>query len=134
MLDKITRSPLLGYGYGCSGVTLGDLYVVDDLQPLRHAHCEFLNVVLCTGWFGGLLLVAMLLQQALDFWRCPDALPDYVLVLVFIAGLTEPVLLTPMPAALTIAWIVAMLWRNLDVPSGGINPPAAMQTPGGPRS
>ncbi len=130
VFGKIARSPVLGYGYGCSGVTLGDLYVVDELQPLRHAHSELLNVVLCTGWFGGLLLAAMLLQQALAFWRRPDALPDYILVLVFIAGLTEPVLLTPMPSVLTIAWIVAMLWRNLDAPSAGITSPAAMRMPG----
>ena len=85
VFGKIGKSPLLGHGYGCAGVAFGDVRIDGDPSVLRHAHNEFLNVVLCTGWFGGLLLAAMFLQQSLSravptpcpitsrsSWRLPD--------------------------------------------------------------
>jgi hypothetical protein len=82
---------------------------------LHHAHNLLLNITLCTGAVGGLLLVAMLVHQL--FWALggPEAVPDAATVFILVAGITEPLLFGPMPRAHTVIWLLALFWRQCGV-------------------
>jgi O-antigen ligase len=112
--DQIARSPLIGYGYGCSRYVLARYpgSASDDFQPL-HAHNLWLDVAVTTGLIGVLLYAAMIAQQAVGFVRRPAAFPDMALLLVLVAGNTEPVLFGAMPKTHTVLWMIALVWRGL---------------------
>ena len=131
VFGKIARSPMLGYGYGCSGVTLGDL-VVDDLQPLRHAHSELLNVGPLHGLVRGCAACGHAAPARAGF-LAPSRRPArlYLSPRVY----RRPYRTGPADAYAqcteAIAWIVAMLWRRCQRASHpGITSPAAMRMPG----
>jgi O-antigen ligase len=114
VVDEIARSPVIGYGYGCSRYVL-DRYpgsASDDFLPL-HAHNLWLDVAVATGLIGVLLYAAMIAQQMVGFVRWPAAFPDMALVLVLVAGNTEPVLFGAMPKTHTVLWMIALVWRGL---------------------
>jgi O-antigen ligase len=114
VIAKCEESPVLGWGYGCSRYALAD-YTGGEYREfdLHHAHSLLLNVILCTGLLGGLLLAAMIVQQVVLAAARPDALPDMVLVFVLVAGITEPLLFGPMPRSHTVIWLIALFWRPL---------------------
>jgi O-antigen ligase len=116
VIARWEESPILGWGYGCSRHVLaryaGGEYGAFDLH---HAHNLLLNITLCTGAVGGLLLVAMLVHQL--FWALggPEAVPDAATVFILVAGITEPLLFGPMPRAHTVIWLLALFWRQCGV-------------------
>ncbi len=127
---KLTlKSPLCGYGCGCASLA-GYGFFDDDDPPLRHAHNEILNVVLCTGWVGAGLVLATFLQQLYLAWASPSGLPDYVALVAMIVGITEPILFTNLPTLLTILWLLALMWRQLPELPDGV--PAVAATNGHP--
>lgn len=113
-VEKLRESPWVGYGHGGSRYALASFsnhaYEANDLH---HAHNLLLNVALCTGLVGGLLVVAMLLTQLWGLFRRPATFPDLAMVTVFFGGLTEPILFGPMPRAGTIIWLIALFWRQM---------------------
>lgn len=114
VLGEIADSPLIGYGYGCERYVLARYpgSSSDNFQP-RHAHNLWLNVAVGTGLIGALLYSGMILQQLAGFFRWPSALPDMALILVLVAGNTEPVLFGPLPKTHTVLWMIALFWRRM---------------------
>lgn len=115
VVAKCEESPVLGWGYGCSRYVLaryagGDYGAFD----LHHAHNLLLNITLCTGVVGGLLLVGMLLNQLLLAVGSHDPVPDMATVFILVAGITEPLLFGPMPRSHTVIWLLALFWRQSD--------------------
>jgi len=125
-LTKIRQAPLQGHGYGSARHALADARDVSGYQPneLHHAHNLFLNVILCTGIIGGLLLLAMVCDLLLAMWRRPAGFPDVALVVVLLAGIAEPMLFGPMPRLHTMVWFIALFWRQLDATLDGKTSPA----------
>ena len=111
-VERIRESPIIGYGYGNARQALADGAGGYEAFELHHAHNLLLNVLLCTGVVGGLLLLGMVVTPTLALLRRPAALADLALVIVLVAGLTEPVLFGPMPRVMTIVWFVGVLWRQ----------------------
>lgn len=113
VVDEITRSPALGYGYGCSRYVLARYpgSSSDDFQP-RHAHNLWLDIAVATGLIGMLVCAGMALQQLAGMVRSPSALPDLTLIFVLVAGLTEPLLFGAMPKTHTVIWLIALFWRS----------------------
>jgi exopolysaccharide production protein ExoQ len=108
-LEKIWESPIVGWGYGCSR------FVMDDpkfsFQP-NHAHNLFLNVALCMGIPGALLLLAMLGHQLIDAVRRPSIVPTIAVALLLVAGITEPLVFGPMPRSHTVILLITLFWRQ----------------------
>jgi O-antigen ligase len=113
-LEKVRESPWIGYGHGGSRYALAWFsnwgYGENDLH---HAHNLLLNVTLSTGFIGGFLVLAMLLSQLLRLFRAPVDFPDLAVVVVLLAGLTEPAILGPMPRGSTLIWLIALFWRQM---------------------
>ncbi len=114
-LDKVFKSPWVGYGYGGSRYALSEFsnhaYSESDLH---HPHNMLLNTMLCVGLFGVMIVVAMLFTQLGKLFTSPSIFPDLILIVVLIIGLTEPVIFGPMPRGSTIVWLIALFWRQLD--------------------
>jgi len=116
VMAKCEEAPILGWGYGCSRYVLAS-YAEGDYRAfdLHHAHNLLLNVTLCTGVVGGLLLAGMLLNQAFLAVKHPDAVPDLATVFILVAGITEPLLFGPMPRSHTVIWLLALFWRQSEM-------------------
>lgn len=116
VVAKCEEAPILGWGYGCSRHVLAS-YAGGDYRAfdLHHAHNLLLNVALCTGVVGGLLLAGMLLHQAFLAVKHPDAVPDLATVFILVAGITEPLLFGPMPRSHTVIWLLALFWRQSEM-------------------
>lgn len=109
VIDKVARAPWLGYGFG------GSRFVVNDFEtfPAAHAHQLLLDCLLETGAVGALLLTAMLVVQFFRLCAAPAAFADAVTVLVIVTGLTETPIFNPVPEAFTLAWLIALFWRDI---------------------
>lgn len=114
VVGEIAHSPLIGYGYGCERYVLARYpgSSSDNFQP-RHAHNLWLNVAVGTGLIGALFYSGMILQQLAGFFRWPSAMPDMALILVLVAGNTEPILFGPLPKTHTVLWMIALFWRRI---------------------
>lgn len=125
-LEKIQQAPWLGYGHGASRQALSAFkhssYGVNDLD---HAHNLLLNVTLCTGVAGGLLVAFMLFAQLRALVRKPALFPDLALVTVLVGGLMEPILFGPMPRGSTIIWLIALFWRQMGASVEDMQPAEA---------
>jgi len=108
-LEKIAESPLVGWGYGCSR------FVMDDpkfsFQP-NHAHNLLLNVALCMGIPGAMLLLGMLGHLLVDALRRPSIVPTIAVAILLVAGITEPLVFGPMPRSHTVILLIALFWRQ----------------------
>jgi O-antigen ligase len=83
---------------------------------INHAHNLLLNVMINTGVVGGLLLAAMLLAQVGQMFLRPSAFPDMMVVMILVLGFADIPLLSVMPDAPTLLWIIAAVWRPLADP------------------
>ncbi len=119
-LEKIGQSPWMGYGYGSPRALMSTarLAAFTSFETI-HAHNIFLNMALCGGVVGVLLLAAMFLSLGWGFVRSPDAVPDMVLVLAFVGGMTEAVVFSPMPRLYSVIWLIALFWRQVGASLGG---------------
>jgi len=123
-LERIREAPLVGCGHGAARYALAAFTSSGyDVNDLHHAHNQLLNVVLCSGVVGGLLVAAMLLHQTSALFRRPDAFADVATVFVLVVGLTEVVLFGPMPRSHTLIFLIALFWRQIgasveDAPAG----------------
>jgi O-antigen ligase len=105
---NIARSPLFGFGYGCSRFVM-----MHNFFATHHAHNLLLNVGLNAGLVGMLLVFWML---AVLLWRAaaaPSGFPDVIAVLVLVAGLADFVMLGPIPDSHTLLFFVALHWACL---------------------
>ena len=113
--DRIAEAPIIGHGYGCARHVCYDFFDSGYAKgELHHVHNLHLNTVLCLGVVGGVLLALTLLGQLAQAFLSPRWFPDAVLFVVLAAGVTEPVLLGPMPRSHTVMWAFALLWRYLE--------------------
>jgi O-antigen ligase len=108
-IEKIGRSPWLGYGYGCPRFVLKD----SDAFATWHAHNLILNVALATGIIGavlvGLTLGGMILSAVIQ----PNVVADVILVMVLATSLTDVSLFDPIPGAFSTLWLIALFWRPM---------------------
>jgi len=105
---KIAESPLLGYGYGCSRFLLTG----SEEIAVFHAHNQLLNAALEMGVVGAILLAVIFLGQLGRMVFRGESLPDAVALFVVVGGLTDRLVLSPIPDACTIAWLIALFWRG----------------------
>jgi len=113
-LIKTAKSPVFGCGYECSRFVI----TRDHFWPTFHAHNLLLDVMMCTGLIGGGLLIAMILSTIVSALGRPAGLPDYLLMLVFVLGISDLVMLTPIANSYTLLWAVAMFWRQIPDAAG----------------
>ena len=113
-LEKIGESPWIGFGYGSPRALMSTarLATYTSFETI-HSHNIFLDVTLSGGVVGGLLLAGMFLSLLWGFVRSPAAVPDMILLLVLVGGITEPVVFSPMPRLYTVIWLIALFWRQL---------------------
>ena len=109
---RICESPVVGWGYGCSRFAMDDNELL--FRPrINHAHNLVLNVWLCMGFPGALLLLAMFGHQFLRMlWR-PSIVPSIAVAFVIVASISEPVLFGPMPRSHTVIWLIALFWQQI---------------------
>ncbi len=109
---RIAESPVVGYGCGCCRFPMCQF----EGFAINHAHNLLLNVMINTGVVGGLLLAAMLLTQVGQMFLRPSAFPDMLVVMILVLGFADIPLLSVMPDAPTLLWIIAAVWRPLADP------------------
>jgi O-antigen ligase len=108
-LGEIAKSPVMGHGYGCSRFVTSE----NDEWYAAQSHNLLLEAALTTGVVGLAMLLAMLLTQARGFLTRPDSVPDLLLVLVLVQGMSEPVLFCWLPAGLLdTLWLLSLCWRD----------------------
>jgi O-antigen ligase len=104
------KTPLTGCGYGASRFVM-------DVGPFSfdpdHAHNLWLNTFLTIGIPGVCLLAAMWLHLAMGLLGRGDALPNVAAMVVFVAGVSEPILLGPMPRSHVMIWFIALFWTQM---------------------
>lgn len=108
VLRKVSESPILGYGYGCPRFVI----VAEHYWPTHHAHNVVLNMMLGTGIPGGLLLLAMFLTLIRGAIGDPNDFSDFILVLVFVGGMADVVVFSPIPDSHTLLLLAAIAWRS----------------------
>ena len=109
--EQVCHAPLAGCGYGCSRFALDN----EQLDPPpHHAHNLLLNITLCTGFIGAGLFVAMLMHLLISELARPTVIPAVALVLVLLAGISEPLLFGPMPRSHTVIFLIALFWGQID--------------------
>ena len=101
---KFAASPLVGYGQGCQRFVMRD-----NFFPTHHAHNLWLNVALGTGLFGAGLLLWQTLVLGRRFFVAWDPFSGLLLVTVLIFGMTDSVMLGPIPDSHTLLWWLALL-------------------------
>ncbi len=99
-LEKYREAPLVGYGLGCSRFVPREAYL--------HAHNQVLNVFVETGFIGGGLVLLQFLVLGRRLFFAPNPYFDLFFVVILIGGMTERVLLSPIPDSLTILWFLAL--------------------------
>jgi len=106
ILDK----PFFGHGFA------NGRFVMMHYEPMptHHAHNQILNVILCTGFVGGLILCLAFLHQVLLVFARPSMFPDFVLAVILLGGVSEKVMLGPIPDSLTLLWLVSLVWRQVE--------------------
>jgi exopolysaccharide production protein ExoQ len=100
-LDRYRESPLVGYGLGCSRFVPREAYL--------HAHNQVLNVFVETGLFGGALVLLQFFVLGRRFFVARNPYFDLFFVIVLVGGLTERVILAPIPDSFTVLWLLALL-------------------------
>ncbi len=109
VLHKLSESPIVGFGYGCPRFVIS----AEHHWPTHHAHNVLLNFMLGTGLLGGCLLLLMFWRLIREAIRTPRFFPDVILVLVFVGGVADSVMFSPIPDSHTLMWLVALAWRPL---------------------
>jgi O-antigen ligase len=100
-LDRYRESPLVGFGLGCSRFVPRESYL--------HAHNQVLNVFVETGLFGGALVLLQFFVLGRRFFVARNPYFDLFFVIVLVGGLTERVILAPIPDSFTVLWLLALL-------------------------
>jgi len=118
--ESIRQSPYVGYGYGASRIPFSDFTINGvDYGVLLDAHNLVLNVTLCTGVVGGVLVATMLLHQTGALLTSPDAFPDAVTTVVLVDGLMESLAFGSTLGASTVILLIALWWRQSGATLGG---------------
>jgi O-antigen ligase len=107
-IDHVARSPLVGYGYGCSRYIFLDLATF----PATHPHNLLLDTMVETGIPGALIELAMFLALLRRARYRPCAFPDVVLLSVAVMGIAEVPIFNPLPEAFTLSWMLALGWKR----------------------
>lgn len=110
-LDHISRSPVWGWGYGCSRFIFMELAIF----PAQHPHNMFLDTMVETGITGGLIQAAMVLALVRRLALRPCAFPDMILLLVMVMGTAEVPVFNPVPEVFTLTWMLALGWQRDDL-------------------
>jgi O-antigen ligase len=116
-LGEFAKSPWMGCGYGCSRWVMEH-----NFFPTHSAHNQLINIMLTTGMLGGLLLVAQTFVLAAISIISRDPFPILVLTAVFVGGISENVILGPIPDSHTVLWLLALLWPVSRLRTSTANP------------
>lgn len=99
-VELIAQRPLLGYGANTSKDLLIDYS--------QYTHNLFLNTALSGGVLCLVITVWIALGRLLQALRQPNVYADLILAFILVNGLVENVIYAPIPAAMTIFWILAL--------------------------
>ncbi|MEZ6088977.1 MAG: hypothetical protein R3C05_13320 [Pirellulaceae bacterium] len=80
-----------------------------------HCHNIVLNMSLCTGVVGGLLLMSILLYLGSMILREPRYEIDGLMGVILAGGLIDGMLFAPVPSASILILTSALVWRQLDM-------------------
>jgi O-antigen ligase len=110
--QHIAERPLFGHGYGCSLLVFSAAYERGDLfLNYGSAHNLLLEAALNFGWFGaGLIALSFAALWTLLLFK-PATFPDLTILFLSLVGVTEAVLLGPVPGPATMYWLLALHWR-----------------------
>lgn len=105
VLSRVARAPFLGHGFSSAREVL-----FKDFRgwALVHAHNSFLQVLLYTGWIGGITLLATFAAQIRIFWRQPSMFRDTAMLFLILSGITEPAMISNLPNAAGMTWMITL--------------------------
>lgn len=105
VLAQIAVSPWFGHGHATGQVVLLPHF---EAWSLVHAHNLFLQSLLYVGIIGTLPLAIAVLGQIGAFFRAPNLFRDVIIFYTLIIGVTETSLLSNLPGAQSLLWMVAL--------------------------
>lgn len=114
VLYQIGAAPWFGHGHAAGQEVLFSRF---EQWSLVHAHNLFLQSLLYVGIVGTLPLIAALGAQVIGFLRRPLPFRDAIVLYTLFIGITETSLLSNLPGAHTLLWMVALAMGA--GPSGG---------------
>ena len=106
--EKIMDSPIFGFGYGCQRFVIAD----GHFWKTRHAHNILINLILGCGMIGGVLFLLVIAAQIMSLIHTPALFPCALLGLLFIGGMTENPLFNPIPGAMTLLFLISLVWTT----------------------
>jgi O-antigen ligase len=110
VLSQIEAAPVLGHGMATSRFIISQ----GNCWNGGHAHNLWLHMLLEAGAVGTLLISFSLLWMLLRVWRSPSGLPTAVLTIVLLDSMVSVPILSPVPGALTVLWLICLLRRSDD--------------------
>lgn len=99
-IELVSYRPLLGYGANTSKDLL--------IEYSQYTHNMYLNTALSGGVICMAITVWIAIGRFFQSFRMPNVYADLVLVFILISGMVENVIYAPLPAAMTIFWILAL--------------------------
>lgn len=105
VIHQIGAAPWFGHGHAAGHAVLFSRF---EHWSLVHAHNLLLQSLLYVGIVGTLILVAALAAQVVAFLRRPMPFRDAIALYTLFIGVTETSLLSNLPGAHTLLWMVAL--------------------------
>lgn len=102
-LRKISERPWTGYGPATSRELLKD--------HLGFAHNLWLHVAVSSGLGALVLMIGLALGRIADVFIRPNRIPDFIILYIFVNGLTENVVFAFVSGANDVLLLIAILWR-----------------------
>lgn len=107
-IELIAERPTLGYGPNTSKELLSDYS--------QYTHNMFLNVALSGGVMCLLLTMIVTVGRLWQCFQSPDIVADLILIYLLFNGMVENVIYEPIPAAMTVFWLLTLASRNYREP------------------
>ena len=117
----------MGYGYNCARYVMIEYNAVrEEAAGVYHPHNLFLNILVGMGLPGGVFFLGMVASQVIAFFRWPSVMPDIILLIVLIGGMTEVIIFYPIPGTCTLLWLMGLFWRPMHATLGRKSNPLAL--------
>jgi exopolysaccharide production protein ExoQ len=101
--QKISERPWTGFGPATSRELLKD--------HLGFAHNLWLHVAVSGGIGALLLIIGLTIGRVADVFMRPNRIPDFLILFIFVNGLTENVIFAFVSGATDVLLLTAVLWR-----------------------
>ncbi len=109
-VQAIAERPLLGFGPATSKEILRDY--------AGYTHNLWLDVAFCSGLAGLFCFLGLTMGRVRDAFVKPHRVADFIIIMIFVNGLTENVIFSFIPGVPTILFTTAVFWRAHESLSG----------------